>query len=399
LNHIKVTERVGQRSTVSNKEIRETSLEIDEPERTVRAWITEGARPVLYPTLETAMSKDEAEAKINKIRDNLNGVDSYDKLQKRLAHTYHETYTKAQVSYPKDDESAKKYYDFLDEMIKGGTIADVSKRIGTSQGSGSRYLEGRIPRLIQRAMEPIPKSYRQESGEEYQINPPVKYEQALQRHPFVRDQPDFSKLDYEARVYTELTGLKSRGELPDRLVKDLAKEYGVRKDRLASWLSERKTQELVRRLERYEAARVAHEGKLAKEAFDHRIDPSTVYEHFRHLREVKNPSSDELAEALERLLKASGLNTKVQWVELSEYHNDGPKWLRDVAIKIAEDRDAIESALNQRMGLGKKPGEMIRLGVLESKVYVRREDTSEWNWLNIYKNEAFHFGNQEQIMI
>ena len=395
-NHFKVEERFGHRRMVSSGEIIKFSEEINEPEKTVRAWVVEGARPVMYPTLESAMTKEEAEEKIGKVRESLQGVDSFEELEHRLNHPYHENHTKTQVSYPKDLESARKYYEFLDEMAKGGTIADVSKRVGFSQSNGSRYLEGRITRLINRAIEPVPDFEPIEVKEKLHIDTPEKYERALQRHPFVKDLPDFKQLDHEARVYTTLTEMKMKGELPEKMVKELAKENKVGEQQLASWLSERKTQDFITRLEAYERARESHEAKLAKDAFEHRIDPSTVYEHFQHLKDVKEPTPDQLAQAIESMYQKSELSTRVQWGELRPYHSGGPKWLRDIAQSIHEQRAEVETALNTRIGLDADPNKKLRLGVLDSKLYLRREDTSEWNWLNIYKNEQFHFNSQEQ---
>ncbi len=395
-NHFKAKEHFGNRKWVSSGEIIKFSEEVSEPEKTVRAWLVEEARPLMYPTLENAMSKQEAEEKISKVRENLQGVDSYEKLQEKLDHPYHEAHTKIQMSYPKDLESARKYYEFLDEMAKGGTIADVSKRVGFGQSNGSRYLEGRIPRIITRAIEPIPDFEPMEVKEKTSIDTPEKYEQALQRHPFVKELPDFQKLDHEARVYTTLTDLKTRGELPDKTVKDLAIENNVEKRQLSSWLNERKTQELITRLEIYEKAREVHEAKLAKEAFEHRIDPSKVYEHFRDLKGVKEPTPGQLAQAIESMYRNSELNTRVQWGELRPYHSGGPKWMREVAKSIHEQREEVETTLNQRMGLEGDPNERIRLGVMDSKLYIRREDTSVWNWMNLYKNEQFQFNSQEQ---
>ncbi|MHA1862712.1 MAG: hypothetical protein ACTSWA_03005, partial [Candidatus Thorarchaeota archaeon] len=395
-NHFKAEERFGHRRMVSNSELAEFAEEVNEPKKTVRDWVVEGAKPLMYQTLESAMSKEEVEEKVSKVRESLQGVDTYKKLEERLDHPYHEAHTKTQVSYPKDLESARKYYEFLDEIAKGGTIGDVSRRVGISQGSGSRYLEGRITRLTRKAIETIPDSEPIEVKEGFHIDNPEKYEEALQRHPFVKELPDFKQLDHEARVYTTLTDLKAGGELPDKMVKDLAKEDKVGEQKLASWLSERKTQELIRKLEIYEQARDSHEVKLVKEAFEHRIDPSTVYENFKHLKDVKEPTPDQLTQAIENMYRSSELKARVQWSELRSYHSGGPKWLREVAQSIHNHREAVEVALNKRMGLSTDSNERIRLGVLDSKLYIRREDTSEWNWMNIYKNEQFQFKSLEE---
>ena len=70
--------------------------------------------------------------------------------------------------------------------------------------------------------------------------------------------------------------------------------------------------------------------------------------------------------------------------------------MREVAKSIHEQREEVETALNIRLKLDADPNERIRLGVLDSKLYIRREDTSEWNWMNIYKNEQFQFNSQAQ---
>ncbi|MFW9890183.1 MAG: hypothetical protein ACFFER_18520, partial [Candidatus Thorarchaeota archaeon] len=393
--HFKARERFKERDTVTAREIAEFAKEVGEPEPTVRAWVAKGAEPRVYSTMDSALTKEEAVARISKVREGLKGVDSFDELQKRLSHPHHEK-TRKQVSFPKDLESSRKYFVFLGEMEKGGTIGDVTRRVGIGQPSGLRYLEGRKTRLVKRAMEPIPSHAVTESKERDRIDSPKKYREALDRHPFVKEHPDFKKLDHEAMVYTKFTDLKKRGELPDKLVKDLAEEHKVSKQQLASWLSERKTQELVRNLEIYDKARATHESKLKPEAFEHRIDPSKVYEHFRYLREVKDPSADQLAEAIENMYRKSELTSGVQWGELRPYHGGGPKWLREIAQSIHDHRADVEGALNRRLGLDTDPDARMRLGVLDSKLYLRKEDTSQWNWMNIYKNEVVHFKALDQ---
>jgi hypothetical protein len=393
--HARAHERFKDRDTVSAREIAEFAKEVDQPEPTVRAWVAAGAEPRIYRTLDSALTKDEAKAKIDKVREGLVGIGSFDELQKRLGEPHHEN-TRKQVSYPKDLESSRKYFAFLDEMEKGGTIGDASRRVGIKQSSGSKYLEGRKTRLIRKAMEPIPIDGVKETREPSRIDEPNKYKEALARHPFVKEHPDFGRLDHEAKVYAKFTDLKKRGELPDKLVKDLAEENKVSRQQLASWLSERKTQELVRNLDLYDKAREAHESKLKPEAFEHRIDPSKVYEHFQHLREVKHPTPDQLAEAIENMYRKSDLTARVQWGELRPYHSGGPKWLREVAQSIHDQRADVEEVLNKRLGLDTNPDERMRIGVLDSKLYLRKEDTSQWNWMNVYKNEVFHFKDLEQ---
>ena len=391
VNHFKAIERFGHRERVSSAELREFAEEIDEPEKTVRAWVVEGASPLMYPTLESAMTKEEAQEKISEIRERLEGVDSFERLQERLDHPYHDAHTKTQVSHPKDLESARKYYEFLDEMEKGGTIADASKRVGIRQSSGSKYLEGRVSRLIKTAIEPIPDFEVVREGRKTRIDTLQKYEEALRRHPFVRDLPDFKELDHEARVFAELLEKKTRGELPDEMVKDLARKNNVGKQRLASWLSERKTQELIRRLEIYDRARETHEAKLAPEAFEHRIDPSDVYQHFRHLKDTKEHSPEDLAAAIERMYRESPHESRMQWAELRPYHTGGPRWLRDIASSIEQNREEVETEFNKRISRESNPDERMRMGLVDSKLYIRRQDTNEYNWMNIYRNELMHF--------
>ena len=391
VNHFKAIERFGHRERISSAELREFAEEVNEPENTVRAWIVEGTGPLMYPTLERAMTKEEAQEKISKIRERLEGVDSFERLQERLDHPYHDAHTKTQVSYPKDLVSARKYYEFLNEMEKGGTITDVSKRVGIDVKRGYNFLEGQLTRLIRRAIKPTTDFEGSRQEERFRIDTPEKYKESLRRHPVFIDLPNFEELDHEARVYTELMGLKKRGELPDKSMNAFAQEYKVSEHNLSSWLNERKRQTLIRRLEIYDKARERHESKYAPKAFEHRIDPSDVYNHFRHLKDTKEHNTEDLATAIERMYRDSPHESRVQWAELRPYHKSAPGWLRDIASSIVKNREEVERVLNKRMGMDTNPNERIRLGVVNNKLYIRKQDTDEYNWMNIYGNEIVHF--------
>jgi antitoxin (DNA-binding transcriptional repressor) of toxin-antitoxin stability system len=86
----------------------------------------------------------------------------------------------------------------------------------------------------------------------------------------------------------------------------------------------------------------------------------------------------------------------MQWAELRPYHTGGPGWLRDIAKSIEQNRGEVESELNRRMGLDTNPDERMRLGLVDSKLYIRRQDTSEYNWMNMYRNELVYFRSLEE---
>ena len=387
--HMETIEEFGSRETVASGKIREFMKEIGVAEATGRAWIVKGAKPRIYTLLDEAMSKSKGEAIVTQIRENLNGVDSIAEVDRRLSHPYHESHTKTVLGYPLKREYAEKYFQFLDEMAEGGTIRDVSWRVGINPSAAHDYLKGRIPWLVNKAME-SPGEVR-EYKDDVCIDSKEKLQELIQRHPDVMEIKGFPKMLRHANAYLDLKEWQRNGGFPEMMQKDLARDLGISSSRVRSYLLNEMRPELFQILSTRERAKVKHESKLPPKALEHRMDPSYVHEKLRSLKSIEKPETADLAKTIEDLYRASPIERRVQFAELRQYHQHGPLWLREVAKEIINQREEVERLLNERLGLANNPNSRLRIGVVESKLYLRLQDTREANWMNLYGRELFQF--------
>ena len=392
--HDQMSERFGNLESIPSGVVRKFAKEIGAAEKTSRDWVFKEIAPRIYPLLDEAFSKDEGMEKATEIREKLNGIDCIEKLDERLNHPYHEQHTKALPSYEFKYETAKKFYEFLDALENGGTVGDIARRLDMNQSTAQRYFE-RIPDLVQRAIKETPEYEVKEKTDEVRIDSIEDFRRIQSRHPFVEEFPDYKKLEHDAEVYVTIKRLQREGMLPECTQKELAEMYDVNKRQVQFWLADKKEQELIRRLQIYEKARVEHESRLSPEALEQRIDPSLVYDEFKYLKEVKEPAVEDLVKPLEKLIRKAKSESTITWAELHPYHSGGPNWLRDVAKHIETNRSEIEEALNRQMGFNENPNTRLRVGVVDDHLYVRFYDSSERNWMRIYKNETFHFKSLE----
>ena len=223
-----------------------------------------------------------------------------------------------------------------------------------------------------------------------------EYEQLRERHPYVEDMPRWAEIERRKDLYMHVKEVQRNDEIPDMTLRDWARELDTSYSTLRSYLEDEKQSEAFDILDRNEEARKLRESKLAPEAFEHRIDPSEVYHHFKHLKDIKEHSPEDLAVAIEKMYQSSEYDSRMQWAELRPYHTGGPKWMRDIAKSIEQNREEVESELNRRMGLENNPDERMRLGLVDSKLYMRRQDTNEYSWMNMYRNELVYFRSQEE---
>jgi len=389
--HMKTIEEFGSRETVPSGKIRKFMKEIGVAEATGRAWIVKGAKPRIYILLDEAMSKPEGEAIVTQIRENLNGVDSIAEVDQRLSHPYHESHTKIALSYPRERELTEKYFQFLDEMAEGGTIGDVSWRVGIDRCTAQLYIKGRIPWLVQKAME-SPGEVR-EYKDDVCIDSKEKLQELIQRHPDVMEIKGFPKMLRHANAYLDLKEWQRNGGFPEMMQKDVARDLGISSWMARLYLSNEKRPKLFQIFFTHERARVKHESKLAPKALEHRIDPSYVHEKLKSLKSIEKPEAADLAKTIEDLYRASPIERRVQFAELRPYYGPKPRWLREVAKRITNQREEVERLLNERLGLANNPNSRLRIGVVKSKLYLRLQDTREANWMNLYGREMFQFGS------
>ncbi|TET08849.1 MAG: hypothetical protein E3J86_09815 [Candidatus Thorarchaeota archaeon] len=223
-----------------------------------------------------------------------------------------------------------------------------------------------------------------------------EYDPLRERHPYVEDMSRWSEIEKRKDLYMHVKEVQRNGEVPDMTLREWAHELDTSYSTLRNYLEDVKQPEAFDILDRNEEARRLHESKLAPEVFEHRIDSSEVYHHFRHLKDTKEHSPENLAAAIEKMYSSSEHDSRMQWAELRPYHTGGPKWLRDVAKSIEQNREEVERELNKCMGLDETANERMRLGLVDSKLYMRRQDTNEYNWMNMYQNELVYFKSLEE---
>ncbi len=216
-------------------------------------------------------------------------------------------------------------------------------------------------------------------------------QEGLERHPHVMDMKRFNDMAHLAAVHDKVQHAKETDSIPDKPIREWAKDLDASYGAVQSYLAETKTPELHQILDANEASLRAREVKLKPEAMDHRISPSEVYNNFRHLEGRDERTIPSMAKAIADMYRDAGKGQRVQWGELSPYHTGGLKWLRSLFKAIEHNRDSIEFQLNRELGLDKNPDWRIRVGVTDYKLYLREQDTRRHNWFNIYNNEVYHF--------
>ncbi|MHA1638457.1 MAG: hypothetical protein ACTSUO_09915 [Candidatus Thorarchaeota archaeon] len=137
------------------------------------------------------------------------------------------------------------------------------------------------------------------------------------------------------------------------------------------------------------AGRVVHEFPSDIED-EHRIEPSRTSNAFEHLEDTEVISPLDLAYCIENILTSSS-ESKVKWMELSSQSERYTK----ITEVLKENLTEVETSLNERLGISEGSKMRIRVGFVDGKLYIREQDTSDYNWMNIYENELFYFNTTE----
>ncbi|MHA1881422.1 MAG: hypothetical protein ACTSUO_00045 [Candidatus Thorarchaeota archaeon] len=124
---------------------------------------------------------------------------------------------------------------------------------------------------------------------------------------------------------------------------------------------------------------------------DHRIESSRTSDIFEHLGELEDISPLDMACCIENLMVSSSSESRVKWVELSSQTERDTKITQVLANNLTE----IETSLNERLDISEDSTMKIRVGYVDGKLYIREQDTSEYNWMNIYENELFYFNTTD----
>ena len=122
-------------------------------------------------------------------------------------------------------------------------------------------------------------------------------------------------------------------------------------------------------------------------ADEHQIESSRISDVFEHLGVLEDVSPLDLAHCIEKIVSPYSSRSKVEWVELPSHSN----WHTRVT-KVLEDEIAnVETSLNELLGYSESSKMKVRLGFVDDKLFIRHQDNSEYNWMNIYENELFYF--------
>jgi AraC-like DNA-binding protein len=120
---------------------------------------------------------------------------------------------------------------------------------------------------------------------------------------------------------------------------------------------------------------------------DNQIEVSKVS--FESLSEKENISPLDVARCIEGILSSSSLESRVKWLKVPGEQD------AKVTEVLENRRVEVESLLNELLSSLKDNKDKSRVGFVDGKLYIRVQDTSEYNWLNIYDNELFYFKDIE----
>ncbi len=228
-----------------------------------------------------------------------------------------------------------------------------------------------------------------EESQEFKASDMKRFEKQeyLQRHPYLVDSPQYDKLNRYLDLYWDLK--QSEISTPQEL-HDFANSNDIEYLTARSWHLCKRQPEYFSIVESHDRANERFMNSISEQARENLIDSSDIYHALRPLRDLEDPSVNQIAEAIMELCPLLDEDNRLEWGRLYPYHAKGPLWLKDVGERIAERREEVERSLNEKLGLNENPNEEIRVGVVGNKLYLRLKDTQLHEWSNLYSEENFH---------
>jgi len=120
---------------------------------------------------------------------------------------------------------------------------------------------------------------------------------------------------------------------------------------------------------------------------EHRIEPSRIRDAFDHLRDSEDISPLAVAQGIENVLSSSPSESRIEWVKLPSQSSQNTR----VTEVLENEMTEVETSLNELLGISKESKMKVRVGFVDGNLYIRHQDTSEYNWTNIYENELIYF--------
>ncbi len=149
--HFDLIDRLQGRNYLEYGEVAKIAREIDRGFDNVHKWSVSARRPKVYMLLDTAISRSEGLARIEKaVREN-NGIRSMHDIERRLGQYYAEKEYRSSPNYKKALEMAGRYFKFLDLLKQGGSLTEMSRQVGTSQDTISMWYDGKTSWMVKLA--------------------------------------------------------------------------------------------------------------------------------------------------------------------------------------------------------------------------------------------------------
>ncbi len=206
-DHFKILHAFGERKTVKHHELEEVGTKLDINGSTVRNWTIYGVIPSIYKILEKAISKDEAKVRIAGLRGKLEGLGSWKDVENRLDKMYPNKEYEGTEMFRLRKRHTIKFFKFLEELEKGGTVKGITHRTGTPYRIVESLMKGNLPYLIRHVI-PSLKS----RGKKRSIIYKVKAVDPRIRGVRIESIEHLKKF-----IETDFLGFSSRKDLPELL--------------------------------------------------------------------------------------------------------------------------------------------------------------------------------------
>lgn len=146
--HLRMANQLENRKYLQYGEVPKLAEENDIKEGTVRVWATKGVIPRLYHHVENSISRLEAKARFERIREQNNGVMSTDEFNRRMNNYYLHEEWKQSGFYGRDLRVMRKYSNFMQLYKRGGSLEHIARQADVPTSTAGGWLEGRQPRSV-----------------------------------------------------------------------------------------------------------------------------------------------------------------------------------------------------------------------------------------------------------
>ena len=149
--HFDLIERLSGRTHLEYGEVAKLAKTIDQDFISTQDWAVKTKSPRMYTALESAISKPEALAQIEKLIRENNGIRNMENIDRRLGHYYAEKEYRESPNYNKDREMAVKYFKFMDLLKDGGSLTEIGRQIDSGWSVVGRWYKGQPPWMVKLA--------------------------------------------------------------------------------------------------------------------------------------------------------------------------------------------------------------------------------------------------------